>query len=90
MNTDPEKTKNYVLNIMDIKDTTLLVRLGGGYSGKYELRVHIQNKGYSNNPSQKFKYIIEIHSISPLTGSFMGGTVLTIAGKNFSSITNEN
>lgn len=35
-------------------------------------------------------YVLEVHSVSPLFGSLMGGTRLTVSGSGFSSDTSDN
>ncbi|KAI3358131.1 hypothetical protein L3Q82_003134 [Scortum barcoo] len=61
--------------------------------GLYEVDVQVGNNGYpqtSNGVNTTIEYILEIHSISPLFGSFLGGTRLTVSGSGFSTNTSDN
>ncbi|XP_045915057.1 PKHD1 like 1, tandem duplicate 1 [Micropterus dolomieu] len=61
--------------------------------GLYKVDVHVGNSGYpqtSNGVNVSIEYILEIHSISPLFGSLMGGTRLTVSGSGFSNNTSDN
>ncbi|XP_029299003.1 LOW QUALITY PROTEIN: PKHD1 like 1, tandem duplicate 1 [Cottoperca gobio] len=61
--------------------------------GMYEVDVQVGNNGYSqtsNGVNATIEYILEIHSISPLLGSLMGGTRLTVSGSGFSNNTSDN
>lgn len=54
--------------------------------GLYRVDVRVGNNGYaltSSGVNASIQYILEIHSISPLVGSLMGGTKLTITGSGF-------
>ncbi|XP_011607160.2 fibrocystin-L isoform X2 [Takifugu rubripes] len=56
--------------------------------GLYELSVQVGNNGYpqtSNGVNATIEYILEVYSISPLYGSLMGGTRLTVSGSGFSN-----
>lgn len=70
-------------------NTSFTVTLGGGHVGSYTLRVFHTEKGYSTE-TVDFKYIIEVHSISPSKGNLNGGSLIQINGKNFSGIVNDN
>lgn len=80
----------YQLNVIEVADTELKVRIPGGEShGTY--RVLVTREGLGDaipNPvdANVFSYRISINSISPTTGSINGGTILTITGENFSPI----
>lgn len=45
---------------------------------------------YSNGVNATIEYILEVYSISPLYGSLMGGTRLTLSGSGFSNRITDN
>uniref|UniRef100_A0A3Q2YMV4 PKHD1 like 1, tandem duplicate 1 n=1 Tax=Hippocampus comes TaxID=109280 RepID=A0A3Q2YMV4_HIPCM len=54
--------------------------------GLHDVHVQVGNKGYA----QTIEYVLEVHGISPTTGSLMGGTQLTISGSGFSQNVSDN
>ena len=54
----------------------------GFVPGKYP--VSVETRGVKSYGKVDFSYFLEITSVSPATGSFLGGTVLTITGRGFS------
>lgn len=67
--------------------------LGGGLTGQYKLRIYkdnIGNVGCADENLRDFTYKIEVSSITPLTGSVLGGTILTLTGINFGTTRNKN
>ena len=83
----------HVCHTTEVNDSLIKCRLGGGKTGEYSVRVFVDGIGYSmgdGDGSELFSLIVEVHSISPTSGSVAGGTVLTLTGKNFSTVTNEN
>lgn len=86
-------TRVYQLNVLKINDTQMLVRIPGGLPGIF--RVVVSRIAYGNSKENTvgaatFTYEIGVTSISPLTGSINGGTILTITGNNFSPDPTEN
>ena len=83
----------YQLSVLTINATTITAVLGGGKIGQYNLKVLIQGVGYSKEGttgSSLFSYTLAVTGISPSSGSIYGGTLITITGKNFSPINNQN
>jgi hypothetical protein len=79
--------KIYQLKIISLNDTQIKVGLPGGEAGVYKVEVNLPAKGDSiavTANSNQFVYEFKITSVSPTTGSIFGGTLLTIAGVNFS------
>ncbi|XP_019729703.1 PKHD1 like 1, tandem duplicate 1 [Hippocampus comes] len=61
--------------------------------GLHDVHVQVGNKGYaqtSNVLDASIEYVLEVHGISPTTGSLMGGTQLTISGSGFSQNVSDN
>lgn len=70
------------LNVLAITDTQLNVQVSGGPQGYYHLRVWKEEMGDSLN-EKEFEYQFYIDSISPASGSLLGGQIVTITGRNF-------
>lgn len=80
------KREVYELGVVSVTDTTVNAVLGGGHVGQYFVRVAVDGLGSSipePSNSNAFSYIIKVISVSPVVGSTMGGTELTITGENF-------
>ncbi|XP_042290990.1 PKHD1 like 1, tandem duplicate 1 [Thunnus maccoyii] len=60
--------------------------------GLHKVDVQVGNNGYpqTSGVNATIEYILEIHSISPMFGSLMGGTKLTVSGSGFSNNTSDN
>ncbi|KAF7655004.1 hypothetical protein LDENG_00062160 [Lucifuga dentata] len=61
--------------------------------GLHQVDVQVGNNGYpqtSSGVNATVEYILEIHRISPMLGSLMGGTRLTISGSGFSPVPSDN
>ncbi|XP_030597029.1 PKHD1 like 1, tandem duplicate 1 [Archocentrus centrarchus] len=61
--------------------------------GTHEVDVQVGNNGYpetSNGVNMTIEYILEVSGISPLFGSLLGGTELTVSGSGFSSNISDN
>lgn len=69
-----------------MNNTHILAGLSGGLAGTFTVQVNLPTAGDSlpaTPGADTFKYVVEINSISPSTGSINGGSLLTITGKNF-------
>ena len=83
----------YTLDIIKSTPTSITCRLKGGKIGDYKMVINKNGFGSSGVSSvgvNEFKYELNIDSISPISGSKAGGTILTIKGKNFSPTKNNN
>ena len=83
----------YQLNVIDVNNTNIYVRISGGESGEFRVAVNKKSSGYASiesSDANKFVYGIFVTSVYPSTGSINGGTVLTIQGENFSADKREN
>lgn len=88
-----DNTFTYYLSLYNITDTEIFVILGGGKIGSYYVELELEGIGYSGSTvsnSNLFKYELDIDGISPTSGSIYGGTKITITGKNFSPVNNQN
>ena len=82
-----DSNKEYQLKILKNNDTVLTVGYSGSLAGIYRLQVTetgVRTSAAATPTANKLTAKIVIGSISPLTGSPYGGTVLTITGRNFS------
>ena len=80
--------KIYTLKVLSITDTTIKVGLSGGLPGIFTVQVSLPSSNGDSVPAtvgaDQFSYVVKITSISPTTGSYNGGTLLTLTGVNFS------
>ena len=82
--------KVYQLKILSLTDTQIKAGLPGGNAGTYKVEVNVATTGDSLTftvGANQFSYEVVINSISPSSGSYYGGTLLTITGTNFSTST---
>jgi len=79
----------YVMRADD-STKTLVVKFPGAESGLYYMQVISTQHGYLDSDT----LILEVHgtvtSVSPLTGSVYGGTLVTITGENFGTYATDN
>ena len=80
--------KVYPLRVITIEDTKMKVGLSGGLTGSFKVQITLPMTNGDSiavpTSADSFEYVNSITSISPLTGSFNGGTLVTITGTNFS------
>lgn len=83
--------KVYPLNVISLTTTYIKVGLPGGLPGIFTVKVTLPNSNGDSLPNSAgadtFQYVVSIKSVSPLTGSINGGTLITIDGENFSADT---
>lgn len=83
----------YELSVLSVVATKIKCLLGGGQSGVYFVRVEVDGVGASipaTTDSNKFAYTIVVTAVDPVEGGTEGGTIVTIKGRNFSPVRNEN
>ena len=78
--------KMYEMRVVTITDTQIECGIPGGLSGNFQ--VEVNKNGFGNIPAvpataNDFVYEVTIDGITPTTGSYYGGTLITITGKNF-------
>lgn len=80
------------MNVIAANNTakTITVMFGGAYSGKYNVLIRHAQEGLVNTSSVVLDVSGSVDSISPLTGSIYGGTLLTIKGSNFGNVYTDN
>jgi hypothetical protein len=79
--------KVYQLNVLSVNDTNVQAGLSGGLAGTFTVQVTLPDFNGDNIAApgvDQFQYLCSITSVSPSTGSYNGGTLLTITGTNFS------
>lgn len=84
--------KIYQLNILSSNDTYLKLGLSGGLAGAFTLQVNLAVAGDSvpaTVGADQFNYVVSVQSISPVSGSMYGGTLITITGQNFATDTQQ-
>lgn len=85
--------KVYQLSILYFNSTYIRAGLSGGLAGNFIVQVGIPSTVGDSIAatvgSNTFSYSVVINSISPQTGSYNGGTLITITGQNFSPATSD-
>jgi hypothetical protein len=75
--------KAYQLRVINSTSTYIKAGLPGGVAGTFTVEVNLPSVGDSVlavNGSNTFKYQVSVSSVSPASGSYYGGTLLTITG----------
>lgn len=76
----------YKMKVLTANDTFIQAGIPGGLPGVFKVNVLKNGFGYANainDTANQFTYEAVIDSIVPSTGSYFGGTLLTITGRNF-------
>ncbi|XP_069129825.1 fibrocystin-L-like [Argopecten irradians] len=68
--------------IISIRDTEIICTVGYNRAGTYNVYVHVQDLGYSNDDST-FVFRMSADSISPYSGSLAGDQTVAILGTGF-------
>ena len=63
---------------------------GGAYSGNYIVHVRHAQDGLISTAGTPFVVGSTVTSVSPMSGSIYGGTLLTIQGTNFGNVATDN
>jgi hypothetical protein len=84
----PPTNPTYSLNLLALNDSSAQVGLPGGLAGTYLLYLNLQTNSAGDSvpattDANSFSYAVTVTSVSPSTGSYNGGTLLTITGTNF-------
>lgn len=66
------------------------MKFQGAVSGDYDLIIKHKDYGLIDTSGLTLKVEASYSAITPLTGSIYGGTLLTITGKNFGTVTTDN
>lgn len=80
---DEEFKKPIYVTKIDKVNKIIRVKFGGAESGKYKLVVSTEADGALSELD--FEVVADVTSISPISGSASGGTLMTITGRNFST-----
>lgn len=78
-------TKDLYIMSVDNSAKTITVKFGGAHSGDYHVMVTSLQFGRLTNSNLALKVESKVTSISPVSGSMYGGTLVTIIGTNFST-----
>lgn len=72
------------MKVLKATDTLIQAGIPGGLPGQYDVRLIKGGFGFAvPTISTLFTYETVIDSIVPSSGSYFGGTLITITGKNF-------
>lgn len=78
--------------VVKVDDSTkkLTIKFGGALSGLYNVEIVHKQWGLLDTEALTLTVESYVSSITPLTGSIYGGTLLTITGKNFGTVATDN
>ena len=80
------------MNVIAVYDTEKIVEVmfGGAWSGEYRVDIRHSSYGLIDTTGLVFTVGSEVTNVSPTSGSIYGGTLLTITGTNFGTVTTDN
>eukprot|EP00742_Colponemidia_sp_Colp-10_P000666 GILJ01000725.1.p1 GENE.GILJ01000725.1~~GILJ01000725.1.p1 ORF type:complete len:5003 (-),score=847.36 GILJ01000725.1:252-15260(-) len=75
---------NVLQTLVTASDTELVIQTPTAAPGTYAVDVFVRGRGHAIS-SATLQYLLNIETVSPSTGSLMGGTLVTITGEGFGS-----
>jgi len=75
---------------VDEVEKSITVMFGGAWSGDFSIQLSHSSIGRVDTGALVLRVGAKVTSISPLTGSIYGGTLLTIEGENFGTVPTDN
>jgi hypothetical protein len=87
---NPEYVRYLKVNAVDDSAKTLTCKFGGAESSDFVISVRHSAYGLIKSYDQILNVGAYVTSVSPLTGSIYGGTLLTITGSNFGDTYTDN
>lgn len=81
---DPDFTRPLFVMSVDDSNKSLQIKFPGADSGNYNIFLVGEGVGRIDKEPLALTVTSQVTSISPLTGSVLGGTMVTIQGINFS------
>lgn len=88
-----DSKKFYPVNVVSVDDSAKTIKLmfGGATSGTYSITIEHKSVGMIDVTSlANFEVKSTVTAISPTTGSYYGGTLITITGTNFGTEKTDN
>jgi hypothetical protein len=86
----PTYYKDLRVNSVDDAAKTITAKFGGAWSGDYSVSIRHSTQGDLDTASLLLRVESDVTSVTPLTGSIYGGTLLTITGTNWGSEITDN
>jgi hypothetical protein len=87
---EPSYVRNSKVVAVDDSTKTLTVKFGGAISGQYDVEIVHNIWGRVDTDALTLDVSSQTSSISPLTGSIYGGTLVTLAGTNWGNARTDN
>ena len=81
-----------LMNVIAVDDANkiLTVMFGGAWTGDYHIKIRHRQFGLLDTRGLTLIVGSNVTSISPSSGSILGGTLVTITGTNFGNVTTDN
>jgi len=86
----PSYIRNSKVVAVDDPSKTLTVKFGGAISGQYDVMIKHNIWGRVDTSALTLDVSSQVSSISPLTGSIYGGTLVTLTGTNWGTARTDN